>query len=63
MGQGYASGLAGLATDFGITVDEPTTPSSPPERQPAPAPATVSPAPEPVRLSKITLTKAAPAVR
>ncbi|MFI9064231.1 TerD family protein [Streptomyces sp. NPDC053429] len=60
VGQGYASGLAGLATDFGITVDEPTTPSSPPVRQPPPAP--VPPAPEPVRLSKITLTKAAPAV-
>ncbi|MEU2603362.1 TerD family protein [Streptomyces albus] len=26
VGQGYASGLAGLATDFGITVDEPATP-------------------------------------
>lgn len=38
VGQGYALGLAGLATDFGITVDEPTTPSSPPARQPPPAP-------------------------
>ncbi|NEC63239.1 VWA domain-containing protein [Streptomyces sp. SID9727] len=26
VGQGYASGLAGLATDFGISVDEPGTP-------------------------------------
>ncbi|MCG7528705.1 TerD family protein, partial [Streptomyces sp. OfavH-34-F] len=25
VGQGYASGLAGLATDFGISVDEPAT--------------------------------------
>ncbi|WP_084522785.1 TerD family protein [Nocardia inohanensis] len=31
IGQGYASGLAGLATDFGITVDDPGT-----QAQPAP---------------------------
>ncbi|MEU6890360.1 VWA domain-containing protein [Streptomyces sp. NPDC046557] len=37
VGQGYASGLAGLATDFGITVDE--APSPPPDSVPAPAPA------------------------
>lgn len=29
VGQGYATGLAGLATDFGITVDDPATPASP----------------------------------
>ncbi|MEU2023620.1 VWA domain-containing protein [Streptomyces sp. NPDC016469] len=29
VGQGYASGLAGLATDFGISVDEPGTPPAP----------------------------------
>ncbi|MFF7339894.1 VWA domain-containing protein [Streptomyces sp. NPDC008163] len=29
VGQGYASGLAGLATDFGITVDEPRTTPAP----------------------------------
>ncbi|MGW2472562.1 TerD family protein [Streptomyces sp. NPDC001665] len=51
VGQGYASGLAGLATDFGITVDEPA----------APAPVT-APVPPPVRLTKITLTKTAPSV-
>ncbi|XHL93156.1 VWA domain-containing protein [Streptomyces niveus] len=34
VGQGYASGLAGLATDFGITVDE----EPPPVPAPAPAP-------------------------
>src|SRR5690606_40317848 len=40
VGQGYDSGLAGLATDFGISVDEPATP------QPAPSqPATSQPAP------------------
>ncbi|MEU4091356.1 VWA domain-containing protein [Streptomyces sp. NPDC026673] len=29
VGQGYASGLAGLATDFGISVDTPRTPEAP----------------------------------
>jgi tellurite resistance protein TerA len=50
VGQGYDSGLEGLATDFGITVDEP--------QQAAPA----APASQPVRLSKVTLTKSAPSV-
>ncbi|MDL2075008.1 TerD family protein [Streptomyces sp. GXMU-J15] len=36
VGQGYSSGLEGLATDYGITVDEP--------QQPAPAPAAPAPA-------------------
>ncbi|MEB8342347.1 TerD family protein [Streptomyces endophyticus] len=56
VGQGYDSGLAGLARDYGITVDEP--------RQ-APPPAAASAPPtraEPVRLTKVTLTKAAPTV-
>lgn len=35
VGQGYSSGLAGLATDFGITVDEP---QAAPAAAPAPAP-------------------------
>ncbi|MFE6766791.1 VWA domain-containing protein [Streptomyces sp. NPDC057689] len=42
VGQGYASGLAGLATDFGITVDEPApasvAPVPPPPAQPPSAP-------------------------
>jgi tellurite resistance protein TerA len=110
VGQGYSSGLEGLATDFGITVDEPQhaapapappvtvrppaappvtmqPPVAPPATMPPPSgsrvpmpppsgppvplappvgpPAAVQPpAPPtaPVRLSKITLTKAAPAV-
>ncbi|WP_405675502.1 VWA domain-containing protein [Streptomyces sp. NBC_01511] len=42
VGQGYASGLAGLASDFGITVDE----EPPPVPPPAPAPhAPVAPSP------------------
>ncbi|MFF4578702.1 VWA domain-containing protein [Streptomyces sp. NPDC001389] len=48
VGQGYASGLAGLATDYGITVDD-----APPAPAAAPAPASVrpptpAPAPAPV---------------
>ncbi|MEV5874586.1 TerD family protein [Streptomyces sp. NPDC052101] len=102
VGQGYSSGLEGLATDFGITVDEPqhsapptgTTPAPypapPAAAAPAPPPVTPhpvtppppsvtmppppltapmppptappAPAPQPVRLSKVTLTKAAPSV-
>ncbi|MGW6923593.1 TerD family protein [Streptomyces sp. NPDC054950] len=88
VGQGYDSGLEGLATDFGIAVDEPQQAAAPapPARQVAPPPpsqqptmpafpATVPPpvhqAPPPpppappvapVRLTKVTLTKAAPSV-
>jgi tellurite resistance protein TerA len=59
VGQGYGSGLEGLATEFGITVDEPQ------QAAPATAPAPVAPPPPssaPVRLTKVTLTKAAPSV-
>ncbi|MEU3983530.1 TerD family protein [Streptomyces sp. NPDC026672] len=107
VGQGYGTGLEGLATDFGITVDEPQhTPAPTPTPTPVPAPApppvappspqappppvgpptpaappvrpavpvTVPPpsgppvpsppppAARPVRLTKVTLTKAAPSV-
>ncbi|MBL1082736.1 TerD domain-containing protein [Streptomyces actinomycinicus] len=92
VGQGYSSGLEGLATDFGITVDEPQHPAppaatppvtpppppaaafpgtppppaatpanTPPRPAAAPAPPPAPPA-QPVRLSKVTLTKAAPSV-
>jgi tellurite resistance protein TerA len=54
VGQGYDSGLEGLATDFGITVDEP--------QQAAPVAPPPTPFPQPVRLSKVTLTKSAPSV-
>ncbi|MFJ2511508.1 TerD family protein [Streptomyces griseoviridis] len=85
VGQGYSTGLEGLATDFGITVDEPqrapaaappppsATPAShnpvappPPAAPPVAPPPPVTPPPvapaAPVRLTKVTLTKAAPAV-
>ncbi|MFJ5683743.1 TerD family protein [Streptomyces sp. NPDC093099] len=59
VGQGYGSGLAGLATDFGISVDEPA-----PRTAPA-APAPIRPAPvrsEPVRPEPVRTTRpAAPA--
>ncbi|MFI5483418.1 TerD family protein [Streptomyces rubiginosohelvolus] len=42
VGQGYANGLAGIATDFGVSVEEPAAPVAPPV--PA-APAPVSPQP------------------
>ncbi|WP_149822890.1 TerD family protein [Streptomyces tailanensis] len=74
VGQGYSSGLEGLATDFGITVDEPqqaappapvaapvTAPPPVTAAPPAP-PAPPTPPPTPVRLTKVTLTKDAPAV-
>ncbi|MFJ8692760.1 TerD family protein [Streptomyces roseolilacinus] len=38
VGQGYATGLEGLATDFGITVDEPQQPGAPTRTAPAAAP-------------------------
>ncbi|MFB4426449.1 TerD family protein [Streptomyces sp. QL37] len=75
VGQGYDTGLAGLATDFGISVDEPkqATPPRQPQTAPQPsahpaAPATApTPPPAPpvvqaVRLTKVTLTKEAPTV-
>ncbi|MGY0065765.1 TerD family protein [Streptomyces sp. QTS137] len=80
VGQGYSSGLEGLATDYGITVDEPqhTAPASPavappppppalpvtapPPRPATPPPSAAPPAASPVRLTKVTLTKAAPSV-
>ncbi|MET9503357.1 TerD family protein [Streptomyces sp. NPDC006622] len=76
VGQGYDSGLAGLATDYGITVDEPQhtpphpvtppSPPAPPATVPPPVHAAPPPPPAPpaapVRLTKVTLTKAAPSV-
>ncbi len=78
VGQGYGSGLAGLATDFGISVDEPAepvrapaqtalsaptpAPHAPPAAPPAAPPTAPPPPREPVRLTKVTLTKEAPSV-
>ncbi|WP_053912651.1 TerD family protein [Streptomyces sp. SCSIO 75703] len=46
VGQGYADGLAGIATDFGVTVEEPAAPAAPPvAAPPAPAQAPAFPPP------------------
>ncbi len=47
VGQGYASGLAGLATDFGIAVDGGEPPQAPPQPQPQPYDAPPAHAPVP----------------
>jgi tellurite resistance protein TerA len=69
VGQGYDSGLAGLASNFGISVDDgpapqppPEVPQPPPEVPQPPPEVPQQPSPQPVRLSKITLTKQAPSV-
>ncbi|MCX4678114.1 TerD family protein [Streptomyces sp. NBC_01433] len=47
VGQGYANGLAGIATDFGVSVEEPAAPVAAPAPAPvaAPAPAAAPVAP------------------
>lgn len=71
VGQGYDTGLAGLATDFGISVNEPQAappqslprpPAPPVAPQAAPAPPPAPPVTQAVRLTKVTLTKEAPSV-
>ncbi|MER6029201.1 TerD family protein [Streptomyces sp. NPDC001851] len=44
VGQGYADGLAGIATDFGVTVEEPAAaPAAPPQPVAPPAPTPQTP--------------------
>ncbi|WP_369228101.1 TerD family protein [Streptomyces sp. R39] len=63
VGQGYADGLAGIATDFGVTVEEPApapalaTPAAPAARPAAPAAPPVPPAPPAPGTGKINLDK------
>ncbi|MFJ8186473.1 TerD family protein [Streptomyces sp. NPDC096105] len=45
VGQGYADGLAGIATDFGVTVEEPAAPAQPVTPQAPQAPQAAPPAP------------------
>ncbi|MDK1474224.1 TerD family protein [Streptomyces sp. 549] len=63
VGQGYSNGLSGIATDFGVTVEEPApapapTPAAPvaaptpPAAAPAPAPAPAPAAGGPINLDK-----------
>ncbi|MET9360768.1 TerD family protein [Streptomyces sp. NPDC006632] len=48
VGQGYANGLAGIATDFGVTVEEPAAPAAAPPVPSAPPadPRVAAPAPQ-----------------
>ncbi|MFE3523762.1 TerD family protein [Streptomyces sp. NPDC059161] len=73
VGQGYANGLAGIATDFGVSVEEPAAPSAAPAmpsaapampsappadpRVAAPAPAAPAAPPTPVGNGKVNLDK------
>ncbi|MER0243605.1 TerD family protein [Streptomyces sp. HSW2009] len=44
VGQGYANGLAGIATDFGVSVEEPAAPAAQPVTPPAPQAPSAPPA-------------------
>ncbi|MET9196342.1 TerD family protein [Streptomyces olivaceus] len=48
VGQGYANGLAGIATDFGVTVEEPAPAAAPAPAQAATPPPAAPPAPRSV---------------
>ncbi|MFG2129329.1 TerD family protein [Streptomyces sp. NPDC048751] len=58
VGQGYSSGLEGLATDFGITVDEPqhTAPAAAPAPPLAPPVAVAPPVAPPVTMPALPVT-------
>ncbi len=58
--QGFNGGLAPLATNYGVVIDEPAAPPAAPTPPPAPTPP-ATPAPS-VNLSKVTLTKDKPSV-
>ncbi|WP_425834397.1 TerD family protein [Streptomyces fractus] len=45
VGEGYSDGLVGLATDFGISVDESAEPDAAPAAEPEPEPVPAAPAP------------------
>ncbi|MCX6462384.1 MAG: TerD family protein, partial [Pseudonocardiales bacterium] len=45
VGQGYADGLAGIATDFGVQLDDAPAPAPPPATPPSPPPAPAAPQP------------------
>ena len=45
VGQGYANGLAGIATDFGVSIEEPAPPTPTPAPVPPVAPPAAAPAP------------------
>ncbi|MET9512556.1 TerD family protein [Streptomyces flavidovirens] len=55
VGQGYANGLAGIATDFGVSVEEPAA-----QAAPAPAQAPAAPPAPPVADPRVAAAPAAP---
>ncbi|WP_407992073.1 TerD family protein [Kitasatospora sp. CMC57] len=65
VGQGYANGLAGIATDFGVSVDDSPAPPPMPTAAPTPTapaatttpPMPVTPPAVPASLTKVTLDK------
>ncbi|SEF11950.1 TerD family protein [Streptomyces sp. Ag109_O5-10] len=57
VGQGYADGLAGIATDFGVTVEEPAPAPAPAAQPVAPATPPAPPAPPAPGAGKINLDK------
>ncbi len=59
VGQGYANGLGGIATDFGVNVEEPAAPAATPA--PAPTPQAPPPQPAPQAVQAPAPTPAAPA--
>ncbi|AYG83640.1 Stress response protein SCP2 [Streptomyces hundungensis] len=61
VGQGYANGLAGIATDFGVSVSEPATPAAPSAPTTPTAPPMPSTPPADPRLAAPAPTPAAPA--
>ncbi|TLS42444.1 TerD family protein [Streptomyces montanus] len=58
VGQGYDSGLAGLATDFGIAVEETPAPQGPPPPPPMPVAPPPAPAPPPPAFTPAPLSQA-----
>ncbi|MGW7198701.1 TerD family protein [Streptomyces chryseus] len=61
VGQGYANGLAGIATDFGVSVEEPAAPAAPtPAQAPVAPPAPVAADPRVAAAPAAPVTPAAP---
>ncbi|MFG2883112.1 TerD family protein [Streptomyces sp. NPDC048297] len=48
VGQGYANGLAGIATDFGVTVEEPSAAPAAPQQPIAPPQQSIAPPQQPI---------------
>ncbi|MFD4136088.1 TerD family protein [Streptomyces goshikiensis] len=62
VGQGYANGLAGIATDFGVSVEEEAAPTPPPVAAPQPPAAPPAPQAPPAPAPTWGQTPSAPAV-